>query len=122
MSVGIGRQAVAMMRRYGRAFLTDSCTIERQSQTSEGGYLRGGWSVVAADVACRMLPGTRQDARGVVEDKEVGRVYFKLSLAHDTDLRDGDRVVMGGVVYEVLQILAPLTDQVFMTVKLARLD
>lgn len=122
MSIGVGRQNVAMMRRYGRAFLTDTCTIERKPQTSEGGYLRGGWSVVGEDVACRMLPDTRQDARGVVEDKEVGRVYFKLALAHDSDLRDGDRVQMGGVVYEVLQILVPLTDQVFMTVKLARLD
>jgi hypothetical protein len=110
------------MRAAGAKSLSDYCTIQRQSSTSEDGYLSGDWSNVATNVACRVLPETRSDQRGIVEDREANRTYFRLALAHTANLRAGDRVVLAGVVNEVLQITSPITDQVFTMAKLARID
>lgn len=120
--MSVSAQVLAMMRSAGAGFLTDSCIIERKSQTSEDGYLKPVWSVVAAAAPCRLLPDTRQDSKGEVEDREAGRVYYKLSLAHNADLADGDRVKIGGLIYEVLQIMSSLTDAVFKSAKCVRIE
>jgi hypothetical protein len=40
----------------------------------------------------------------ITGDQEVGRAYYQLTIEHDADLNDGDRVVVGGVTYEVVQL------------------
>jgi hypothetical protein len=68
-------------------------------------------AVVAAAVPCRLLPLNRLDRQSLVATQEIGRAYYALIVAHDADLRDGDRAQIGGVTYEVLQVTASHTDR-----------
>jgi hypothetical protein len=110
----------AALRAESRKWLTDSCVVQRQALATDG-HIGGTWAAVASGVACRMMRETQRDQRGMVALQEVERTYWKLALAFDADVRAGDRVVLGGETYEVLQVFDAETDAMFVMTRLARL-
>lgn len=115
----LSNQMKAFLRRQANKSLTETCTIERKTTaTTSAGYAEPTWGVVTT-AACRLLPLTQRDAKGQVAFQEANRVYFRLELAYDADVRDGDRVKIDGVIYEILQISLP-TDGMFTDVQVAR--
>jgi head-tail adaptor len=112
-------QMRAILRREANKTLTDTCTIERKGNLSNSiGYGESDWNVVAT-VNCRLLPLTQRDQKGQVALREANRVYFRLELAYDAEIQNGDRVKIDGATYEVLQISKP-TDAMFTDVQVAR--
>ena len=118
----VSSQVLAGIRTFGLRALTDECTILRAWTGSDGGYRKAGQQTVATGVACRLMKQTRSDSTGVVADREAGRTYWKLAVAHDTDLRDGDAVVIDEVTYDVMQLFGVNTDKVFLEALLARIE
>jgi SPP1 family predicted phage head-tail adaptor len=85
--------------------LTDTCTIQRATEaTDDYGHTTKTWATAVSGVACRFDPFARQDSTGQVAMQEQGRSWYRLTLAWNTDLRDGDRVVYDSDTYEVLQL------------------
>lgn len=85
--------------------LTDTCTIQRAVEVTDNyGHTAKTWATAASGSLCRFDPFARQDGSGQVAMQEQGRAWYQLTLAWDTDLRDGDRVAYGGDTYEVLQL------------------
>lgn len=85
--------------------LTDTCAIQRATEAVDAyGYTAKTWTTAASAVLCRFDPFARQDGAGQIAMQEQGRAWYQLTLAWDTDLRDGDRVAYGGDTYEVLQL------------------
>jgi head-tail adaptor len=90
----------------GTAFLAlpDTAIIERLTSTSDGG---GGfteaWAQQGVEVACRVAPlgggegGEGGNAGGRVTDETTHVV----TLAAETDVTASDRLLIGGVRYEV---------------------
>ena len=118
----VSSQVLAGIRAFGLRALTDECTILRAWTGSDGGYRKAGLQTIATGVACRLMQETQRDARGVVADREAGRTYWKLAVAHDTDLRDGDAVVIDEVRYEVTQLFGVNSDKVFVEAQLTRIE
>jgi len=86
--------------------LTDTCTIQRAGEVTDSyGHTAKTWATATSGAPCRFDPfERRQDSSGQVAMQEQGRAWYRLTLAWDADLRDGDRVVYGGDIYEVLQL------------------
>lgn len=85
--------------------LTDTCTIQRATEATDTyGHTAKTWATAVSGALCRFDPFARQDSAGQVAMQEQGRAWYRLTLAWDTDLRDGDRVVYDGDTYEVLQL------------------
>lgn len=118
----VSSQVLASIRAFGLRALVDTCAILRPWAGSDDGYRKAGRQTVASGVACRLMQETQRDARGVVADREAGRTYWKLAVAHDTDLRDGDTVVIDEVQYEVTQLFGVNSDKVFVEAQLARIE
>lgn len=101
--------------------MTDRCDIRRMSAVTSGaGHSAEIPSVVRADVKCRVLPMKRQ-AGEVKGEQEMGTNFFRLAVPYDTDLRDGDQVEIGGVVYEVMDLNDSRTDATDLQATIARI-
>lgn len=118
----VSAQELAGIRAFGLKALTDSCDILRKWEGTDGGYQRGGFQTIAAGVACRIMQETQRDSKGMAADREAGRTFWKLAVPVETDLRDGDKVQIGGLRYDVLQVFAINTDRVFIEAQLARIE
>jgi SPP1 family predicted phage head-tail adaptor len=93
------------MRRAVARYLNESCEIQRAGTAADAyGHSVETWGTVAT-VNCRILPLQRvMGYHGIIATQEKGRVFYGLVVAYDADLRDGDRVVSGGVTYQVIQV------------------
>lgn len=108
--MSLSSQQLAYMRRVKAGFQTGTAVIQRSTGTqSESGYPEDNFAAVGT-VACRILPLSRQ-AQQMVANQELGRSYYTASLAYTATVRDGDRIVAGGVTYEVAQIDNDRTDE-----------
>lgn len=96
---------VACVREALAESLTDVCSISRPTDTADafGGQART-WSTVAASVPCRIAPETRRP----VEEGREGRFAvigdYVVTLPAGQDVTERDRIVIGGVTYEVLGV------------------
>lgn len=114
-------QTLARVRAQVSSLLNDTCTILRAMPTVDSsGYPAENFGTAVANAPCRLLPRNLRDNKGVVADKEQGRSYYTLVLAYDADLRDGDRVQVGTVTYEVVQIDTDRSDHTDKQAILAR--
>lgn len=114
-------RTIALMRQRVERTLTDRCDIRRMSATTNGaGHVAEIPSIIRADVKCRVLP-MKKESGEVTGDMEVGKNYFRLAVPYDTDLRDGDQVEIGGVVYEVIALNDSRTDATDLQATIARI-
>jgi SPP1 family predicted phage head-tail adaptor len=80
------------------------------SVTDDYGNTAPQWRDVAT-VNCRLNMQKRQDMNGVVAAQDKGRSFNTLVVAYNVDIQDGDRVTVGGVVYEINQVDVNRTDR-----------
>lgn len=69
----------------------------------------GAWSETtsaAGTVAARLDPYQMTTGEQVIALQERGRAWYRLTLPWDADLRDGDRVSVADVTYELVQVHA----------------
>jgi hypothetical protein len=85
--------------------MPQSVAISRATETvSAAGDPVKVWATTST-VSGRVDPSTESTfGKYTVGDQEAGRAYYQLTIEHDADLNDGDRVVVSGTTYEVLQL------------------
>lgn len=93
---------LAAMKAAQASALPLTCIISRRALSPDGagGYTES-WSNLATNVACRLAPlGTPSEV--VVAERFAGRQQWQLTLPTGQDITHEDRVVIGGVTYEVV--------------------
>ncbi len=91
---------LAAMRAAAAGYLPDTCTIQRRTQTSDGG---GGsttaWAATQT-VACRISPvagGESSSTGDRISDESTAVVTFGAG----TDVKESDRLQVAGRTYDV---------------------
>lgn len=112
------------IRRTAAAFYKDTCTIERNGESTDNKYgsKRQEWIVVAADVPCRVNTLNRSN-RSLAEElasQEVMLDSYQLEIAHDVEIDRDYRVTVNGETYFVTRIESQLTDTVFKQILMTR--
>jgi head-tail adaptor len=99
-------QQLAALRRQTTRFLKDTCTIERPLMAQDAyGHAVTSFTAVASGVACRMITeGRTRDRDGTVAGAEMQTMRYRLIVAWNTDIRDGDRVQYNSETYEITQL------------------
>lgn len=83
--------------------LTMTCTIRRKTQTiSEYGGQTDGPTLEITS-ACFLTRANRNSA-DMINAADQGRVFYMLHLPYDTDIEDGDDVVVDGETYYTEQV------------------
>ena len=112
--MGVSAQTLAYIRRVANAFLTDTCLIERESE-SVGAYGEPthAWEVTATDVACRLIQAGQQNvaAAGVTGSQETLPDLYRLVIPRTITLDIDYRVTVNGAVYSVVRLETALTDE-----------
>ena len=110
------------LRRDALAALPDTCAVLRPTtSTDTDGDSAATWGTAAANLACRLDPFRWRDFGGLVAAREANRTYYVLTLPFDADVRDGDRVVVGGAPLEVMQLFDLHTERVVLRAYVARI-
>lgn len=94
---------VAEMRATQAQAWPDLCTILRSTQTVNAiGERVISWSTAATAVECRLAPSEGQSRQTPMAQQQTVIVSWWLTVATTVDVRSGDRVVVDGVTYEVV--------------------
>lgn len=93
------------LRNAAAGFRPDTCTIQRATETSDGDGTSASWATLASGVTCRLSrigQGGNEalGAGGAV--RAIGQRRIKLPAGQD--VRASDRIVTGGVTYEVVDV------------------
>ena len=86
--------------------LAGTAIISRATEVNDGyGDLIKTWANVGTAM-CRIDPIEAQSGSsvGVIAAQEKGKAYYRFTTMWDTDIADGDRIVSGGVTYEMVQL------------------
>ena len=114
---------LALFRHSAARYLTDRCTIERETKsTGTYGEQTRVWTLIASGVPCRLVIARRSDLSGIdlVADGETMAEFYRIALPHDTILSGDDRITVNGTVYGVIRLENALTDRVFASAILAK--
>jgi hypothetical protein len=121
---GVPPKTLARVRKLSMAFLTDRCSIQRQTDDSDGYY--GGsdqWANVYENVPCRVIRASSMRAGAMIADvQEILRDSFSFEFRWDQPIAAGDRIEHDGVIFEVQRIQDALTDMVFKSVLVTRIS
>lgn len=118
----VSNRTLAMVKRRVNTFLTDTCTILRPSAGFDDyGNSQDGETTVATDVPCRLLPIQERDNTEMVGGVEAGRVYYRVILPYNTDIKDNDVLEVAGERYEGLQVEEAHTDKVDVRARVSKL-
>lgn len=104
MSLMLSAAELAGLRAEVRGLLPDTAVISRATTTTNSS---GAWSETysaAGTVVCRLDPFKMATGEQVIAAQERGRAWYQLSVPWDADLRDGDRVTVSSVTYELVQV------------------
>lgn len=109
-------QVVAMIKRVAGTFYGDTCTLEREANTTgQYGEPIHAWEVTATDVPCRVIMLGQRYGGGVAEagSAETMKREYRLVVGATVELAVDMRVTVGGVMYHITRIETQLTDEVF---------
>lgn len=112
----VSSQLLGMIRATAERFLTQRCTIDREtSAKSAYGGPTHAREVVYSNEPCRLiLPGQRtQGAVDVVGAAEVMRDEYRLIVRRSVALTTDMRVTVDGVEFSITRIETSLTDEAF---------
>lgn len=106
MSLFLSTDDLAQMRADVERMLPDTAVIKAVTRTSDGA---GGWSeswspVTGGTVACRLDPMTKSERWAARAGQEMLAVQYQLTVPYDAPLAADRQVVVGGSVYEVVQM------------------
>jgi hypothetical protein len=104
--------------------LDQTCTIQTLTRTADGvGGFTESWANTYSSVACRLGTNMQASALGLVGDREVYPDAYTLNVANDQTIAEGNRVVAGGITYEVTHVKDTSVQWVFLrAAQLRRLD
>lgn len=105
----LDQRRLELLRRYTETWMKQRCTIEQEMLiTDEMGAQAHAWTVVALNVACRMI----REGQGseLVGEQESMIERYRLVVPHGTALAANQRVTVEGAVYSVVSIVDRLTD------------
>lgn len=96
---------IACLRGELADTLTDLCSISRPTDAADafGGQMRT-WATVATNVACRIAPETRRPVEEAREGRFATIGDYVVTLPAGQDITERDRVVIGGLTYEVIGV------------------
>lgn len=98
---------IAAMKAVQVEALPATCTIQRSSRSANSiGERVVSWSTASSGVACRLAREQRAAQRGSMSQQSVVIGPWVLTVATTVDIRSGDRVIVGGVTYEVVDAAA----------------
>jgi len=100
-----------MVRQRVEQNLTQSCTIERPQWGVDDYGGRVALSPLTSTSDCFLTRMTRTGA-DMINAADQGRVFYMLHLPWDTDIEDGDEVVIDGERYRVEQAIRQQSVQV----------
>lgn len=83
----------AQVRARVERHLTQTCQIERKTFATDEYGDRSLASTLVIPSACFLTKVSRSSAQETA-GADLGRVYYNLHLPYDTDIRDGDEVVI----------------------------
>ncbi len=121
--MGVQAQTLAMIRRVTGGFLTQTCTIERESATTGAyGEPTHDREIVALDAPCRLIQiGLRTgSAEGDAGGAETLTVEYRLIVGRDVALAADMQVTVESLVYQVVRMETALTDESFHAATLYR--
>lgn len=85
-------------------FLTDTCRIERPTITNVNGYASKAWGTVVASAPCRFDPDTMRKDTQIIGEREADIAPYIVTLEHDVDIQDGDRLIYSGGTYHITSL------------------
>jgi Phage head-tail joining protein len=100
---------IAAARADLASMLPDTCTIQRATDTSDGGGGQTtGWPEVAADVPCRLTPATGatagNNATRLAGDRLSDQTTHLVTFPAGFDVRQGDRITVTDRTYQAVLI------------------
>lgn len=96
---------LARLRRVANANMNESATLSRPTRVSDGmGSYTETWAT-AATLACRRVSSLRQAEQRIAERLAVVRPWI-VQVAALSDVRETDRLVIGGDTLEVIHVAA----------------
>jgi hypothetical protein len=100
---------LARMRATAQSSMFDSCAVTRLTQASDGaGGQTETWATVAT-VACRVTPQVIRGRDLDIAERIAMSQQFIITVPAGTNVLVSDRIVSGGVTYEVVSAGAPHT-------------
>jgi head-tail adaptor len=124
MTTGIplsGAELTWMRDEVEELIMTDTCTIQTVSRASDGmGGFTETWANTYQNVPCRLSP---QGGSGRVQGDQFTVVTgWVLDVAYDQAIAAGNRVVLGGDTFDVLEVRDDHTDRILRRAAIKRLD
>jgi len=104
--------------------LDQTCTIQTLTRTADGvGGFTEAWANTYTSVPCRLGVSKRSGALVVQGERGNYPDAFTLNVANDQALTEGQRVIVGGITYEVTHAKDASVQWVFLkSAELRRLD
>lgn len=104
---------LAQITSKADAFLTDSATQQRLTETIDSNRAVVRSPSTVATLSCRLMPFTiKTDRDGELAMAETARNYYVLAVPATADVRDGDLFVIAGTTYQMQQFYTEHTDAV----------
>lgn len=90
---------------YQAEILAGTCTILRPTYASDAmGAHTISWGTVNADIACRLGRAQKSGAAQPSAGQQVYPDGYILDVAHNQDIAENDRVVVGSETYDVVHV------------------
>jgi len=125
MSLMFTPDELADLRREVLGLLPDTAVIERAAGTVDSST--GAWADVyapAGTVVCRIdpIPLAMVGAGAIIAGQETARAWFQLSVPWDADIQANDRVTIGDVTFEIIQLHTDHSMRIVRRVVLSKLE
>ena len=119
----LSKADMVYLRAEAENLLPDTCAIqERQTIADDYGGFTESWATSYQGVPCRLSEMQRVQGEGTQGTRESGDTSWVFTLPHDQAISRDDRVVHGGVTYEVTFINEGRSYDTVRRVALRRLD
>lgn len=94
---------LAAMRAEAALALPDTCTIQTATETNTKGSVAVTYANTYTNVPCRLAANSGH-SEGVSGEKLTAVAGFILTVAFDQAIAATNRVVMGGVTFEIISV------------------
>lgn len=93
------------LRSLSNAFLPDTCSTQRYTETTTGDGTTQSWSDHLTGVACRVSPLAASASEALGADQSLQAVaQWTVWLPAETDITVRDRIVYGARTFEVARV------------------
>ncbi len=97
---------LAQLRASINDELMDTCTIIRYGDAVNDDYGLAVRSIVSeTSSACALTRASRATNQDMITHADKGRAFYMLSMPYDTDIQDGDTIIVASEDYETKQVI-----------------